>query len=64
MLRTNLKAIKRDKTDSEGKLRINPKEEQKITLGRSPDFGDAAMMRCWFDVQPRPAKPWFMRRAN
>ncbi|NML67616.1 hypothetical protein HHL22_20640 [Hymenobacter sp. RP-2-7] len=64
MLRGDLKAIKRDKPDREGKLLINTKEEQKILLGRSPDFGDAAMMRCYFDVRPRAAKPWFMRRAN
>ena len=65
LLRGDLKAVKRAKPDSEGKKQINTKEEQKILLGgRSPDFGDAAMMRCWFDVRPRPAKPWFMRRAN
>jgi hypothetical protein len=64
MLRNDLKAIKRAKTDAEGKRQINLKEEQKIILGRSPDFGDAAMMRCFFDVRPRPAKPWFIKRVN
>jgi phage terminase large subunit len=64
MVRTDLKAIKRAKPDSEGKLLINSKEEHKIILGRSPDFGDGAMMRCYFDVRPRAAKPWFIRRAN
>lgn len=64
MLRTDLKAIKRAKPDSEGKLLINSKEEHKIILGRSPDFGDAAMMRCYFDVRPRAAKPWFIRQLN
>lgn len=65
LIRADLKAIKRAKADSEGKKHINTKEEQKILLsGRSPDFGDCASQRCWFDVRPRAAKPWFMRRAN
>ena len=64
LLRGDLKVIKRAKPDAEGKKLINSKEEQKLLLGRSPDFGDAAMMRCYFDVRPRPAKPWFIKRAN
>jgi hypothetical protein len=42
MLRTDLKAIKRAKPNIEGKRLINSKEEHKIILGRSPDFGYAA----------------------
>jgi hypothetical protein len=64
MLRMDLKAIKRAKADSEGKRQINDKAEQKILLNRSPDFSDAAMMRAFFDIRPRPAKPWFLKRVN
>lgn len=65
LIRTDLKTVKRAKPDAEGKLLINSKEEQKIALsGRSPDFGDMLMMRCYFDVRARPAKPWFLKRVN
>lgn len=45
------KAIKQHKADSDGKLRINPKEEQKVLLnGDSPDLMDMFMMREFFDL--------------
>jgi hypothetical protein len=45
------KAIKRYKNDEDGKLRINPKSEQKILLnGDSPDLMDMLMMREMFDL--------------
>lgn len=37
--------IKRDKIDSDGKLRLLPKEKVKESLGRSPDFADIVIMR-------------------
>jgi hypothetical protein len=37
-LKADLKAIKRTKIDIEGRRQMNTKEEQKIILGRSPDF--------------------------
>lgn len=37
--------IKRDKIDSDGKLRILPKDKVKESLGHSPDFADIVMMR-------------------
>lgn len=47
------KAIKRDKMDNDGKLRIIPKEEMKAKLnGESPDLMDAFMMRETFDLKP------------
>lgn len=49
----DLRAIKRDKLDSEGKQCINSKEAQKIILGRSPDFGDCLMQRCFFEFLPK-----------
>lgn len=63
VIKQDLKAIKRAKPDDEGKLRINTKEEQKLILGRSPDFGDTFMMREWFELQP-VARKGFMRRVN
>lgn len=47
--------IKSKDSEKEGKLKIVPKEEMKLNLGRSPDYADALSMRCWFDVA-RPAK--------
>lgn len=45
------KAIKRYKNDEDGKLRILPKDEQKIILGgESPDLMDMLMMREMFDL--------------
>jgi hypothetical protein len=46
------KAIKKHKTDADGKLKIIPKSEMKNILGRSPDFMDAMMMRVIFDLKP------------
>lgn len=53
LIRDDLRAIKRAKVDMEGKTQINTKEEQKIILGRSPDFGDSLMMRSVFDIMPK-----------
>jgi hypothetical protein len=53
LISQDLRAIKRDKPDIEGKKRINSKEMQKSILkGRSPDCGDTLMMRAYFDLQP------------
>lgn len=49
------KAIRRDKTDADGKLRIIPKEQMKIILnGESPDLMDMFAMRESFSVKPTP----------
>lgn len=49
------KAIKRDKTDADGKLKIIKKEEMKVKLnGQSPDMMDMFMMREYFDLKPKP----------
>lgn len=48
------KAIKRDKVDHDGKLRIIGKDEMKIKLnGQSPDLMDALMMRELFELKPK-----------
>lgn len=35
--------------DSDGKLKLKPKEEIKQDIGYSPDWRDMFLMRCWFD---------------
>ena len=48
------KAIKRDKIDNDGKLRIISKDEMKIKLnGDSPDLLDMFMMREIFELKPK-----------
>lgn len=37
------------KADSEGKLKLKPKEEIKLDIKCSPDWRDVFLMRCWFD---------------
>jgi len=48
-----LEQVKRDKIDSDGKLRIIPKEKVKEIIGHSPDYTDALMMRLWFELSPK-----------
>ena len=35
--------------DSEGKLKLKPKDEIKLDIKCSPDWRDVFLMRCWFD---------------
>jgi phage terminase large subunit len=44
--------LKQRKVDTDGKKEILPKDEVKKTLGRSPDFLEALLMREWFDLKP------------
>ena len=53
LITEDLRSMRRDKTDIEGKLHIISKEEQKTILGRSPDFGDCIMMREFFTLDDR-----------
>lgn len=47
-----LTALLRHKNaDSDGKLQIKPKDEVKADLGRSPDIGDALIMRMWYELK-------------
>lgn len=51
--------IKSWQSDSEGKLRIIPKEEVKNNIGHSPDYTDAMMMREWFELKNQnPPMVW------
>lgn len=46
-----LTALLRQKdVDSDGKLKILPKEDVKQVLGRSPDIGDTLIYRAWFEL--------------
>lgn len=36
--------------DDDNKIKIIPKDEIKEKLGRSPDYSDACMMRCYFEL--------------
>lgn len=54
LIKQDLRAIKREKKDMEGKFQITKKEEHKAILGRSPDFGDNIMMREYLELRPRP----------
>lgn len=48
------KAIKKDKSDHDGKLRIIGKQSMKVYLNnQSPDLMDAFMMREWFEFAPK-----------
>ncbi len=51
-----LELIKQYNADKDGKLRVTPKDEVKKLLGRSPDYADMLMMRCFFLLKkPAPA---------
>jgi len=45
--------IKNDSIDTDGKLKVMPKQKVKEMIGRSPDIADALMMRSVFDLKPR-----------
>lgn len=59
LLAEDLRSFKRKNADREGKIQMSSKQEQKNALGRSPDNGDAFIMREVFeldapvDVTPR-----------
>ena len=47
------KAVKRDKPDHDGKLKVLPKQEMKVFLnGQSPDIIETFMMREIFELEP------------
>lgn len=39
--------------DRDAKFQIVPKEEIKLSIGRSPDYADTVMMRMYFEVNPK-----------
>lgn len=46
---TELGELQTWKADSDGPLRLKPKEEIKNDIGHSPDWRDMLLMRSWFD---------------
>ena len=51
MLIQDLEQVKRKNVDDDGPLQVIGKKEIKENIGRSPDFGDAMMMRMYFVVK-------------
>lgn len=49
-LTEELGQVKSRDADKDGKLRMQPKDEQKLALGRSPDYFDAVNMREYFEL--------------
>ena len=47
----DLEQVKWHNPNKDEKIRITPKEDIKENLGRSPDFGDAMMMRMFFELK-------------
>ncbi len=50
----------KDIDKDEMKIRLVGKDEIKLMIGRSPDYSDAMMMRCWFDLGTR-YKPYIAK---
>ena len=48
LIMQELGQVKRRAMDADGKLKIIKKEEVKENIGRSPDYADMMMMRCYF----------------
>lgn len=53
LIQEDLKCIKYTNVDGEGKKNINTKDNQKLLIGRSPDFFDVLNMRAWFEFRPK-----------
>lgn len=51
-LMEEIEQIKAKDRDKDRKLMVVPKDEIKKNIGRSPDFSDVLMMRCYFDLVP------------
>ena len=60
-----LEPVKSKDGDKDGKRKIQPKDEVKKVLGRSPDYRDTFIMRMYFELQkpigfvPRPTTRWY-----
>lgn len=48
----DLQQVKREDTGADAPLQIVSKDLMKESLGRSPDYGDALMMRVYFELMP------------
>jgi len=54
ILMEELSIIRNDTLGSDRKLSVQPKEQMKMDLGRSPDFAESMMMRMYFELKPAP----------
>lgn len=54
MIIAEMEQIKRKDIDKDGKIAVEGKDKVKERLGHSPDYFDAIMMRCIFDIEPSP----------
>ena len=48
-----MEQVKQYNMDKDGRRAVIPKDKVKETIGRSPDFSDALMMRMWFEYNPK-----------
>lgn len=48
-----LENVKHKNMDSDQKKGLVPKQDMKDSIGRSPDFWDAILMRAWFELKPK-----------
>ena len=53
LITQELGQIKRREMDSDGNLKVVRKEQIKENIGRSPDYSDMLMMRCYFDEKKK-----------
>ena len=49
LINEELEQVKQYNMDKDTKKQILPKDKVKELIGRSPDFSDMIMMRCWFE---------------
>jgi len=47
-----LESIRLAEPDPEGKIRLEKKSKHKERTGKSPDFFDSLLMRCYFEIKP------------
>lgn len=48
-----LEMVKQNNMDKDGKKSVLPKDKVKESIGRSPDYSDALMMREFFELKPK-----------
>ena len=49
---SELESIRLAEPDPEGKIRLEKKSKHKERTGKSPDFFDSLLMRCYFEIKP------------
>ena len=49
---SDLESIRLAEPEPEGKIRLEKKSKHKERTGKSPDFFDSLLMRCYFEIKP------------